>query len=253
MCRSYRCWVFALAAAWGPLGGSVQAAILYSYDANAVAPAPDPVSASGGSWTAGGVSQAGNAIAPGSEAGGEYWEIIDTNAGGNTSKAYSKAFVASDLADPAGWTATAVLKVASASATASGVTLDVRGGGKLFNLSFVNTAGNEYVGQSVTGASAIVSLAALDLDGQYNTVQLWYDPSDSLADLYVNGSFISSITAGASGQSRILFGSNTSSATSSVRWREVRFETGFAIVPEPNAAVLLSVLLFAGLGASRPR
>lgn len=253
MSRSHRRWAIALAAAWGLSGSPVQAAVLYSYDANAAAPAPDPLSVSGGGWTAGGLNQAGNAIAPGAEAGGGYWEIIDTNAGGNTSKAYSKAFVASDLTDPAGWTATAVLKVATASATASGVTLDVRGGGNLFNLSFVNTAGNEYVGQSVTGASAIVSLATLDLDGQYNTVQLWYDPSDALADLYVNGSFISSITAGASGQSRILFGSNTSSATSSVRWREVRFETGFAIVPEPHAAALLSVALFACLRATRPR
>jgi len=255
------------------LAAAANGEIIKSYNASSQAVAPAPNSADGGTWVAGGVSPANVTEGPGQEAGVNYWGILDdntTNAGAtaNESRAYSittasTASLAGAFTDPAGWTMTAVVKVISTSNTPSGVTLDVRGGGRLFNLSFVNDGNSQLIGQSVQGSgtigadtasvTAMQSITDVDLGGQYNTIQMYYDPSTGLADVFVNGSLKRTMNPGSSGATQVLWSSNTSSATSETRWRLVQFETGRAIVPEPafGGAWLAACCLGAGLSARR--
>jgi hypothetical protein len=245
------------------------AAIVKSYVAGSQPTAPAPNSAEGGSWTAGGTASTNVVETTGQEGGVNHWSIVDDNvttagATANESRAYSMTAASvpaltSAFADPAGWTMTVVLKVLSASNNPSGVAVDVRGGGKLFNLTFVNNGTLEVIGQSVQGntavgansgaVTAIPNIASVDLDGQYNTIQLWFDPSDQLADVYVNGVFKASMTGGSSGATQVLWSSNTSAATSDTRWRFVQFETGKAIVPEPTCGAVWLALAALACGA----
>jgi hypothetical protein len=75
----------------------------------------------------------------------------------------------------------------------------------------------------------------MDIHSDFNTYQFWYDPSNGLADVYINGEFIAMSRRGSSVATRMLFGSNTSAATSVSQWSEVRLETGNTIIPEPAA------------------
>jgi hypothetical protein len=280
-----RTWIIAgVTTASAVLAASAQAAYVKTYDANSAGTAPDPTSAGGGSWTLAGVSAATVANGPGSDAGGKFWNVTDTNTNvsvdppvaqnnsvnyilsGGTVAAPGDSAVIGALTDPNGWYFTAKLRVnQSASPTAppaytAPTWFDIRNGSRAFVFGFVNDGtDNEgiYAAPAASGAFdaslATNQVKLMQLDDAFHTVTLAYNTAGSGSlDVYVDGNLektFASTFFGGSTTYRAQWGSAASSATQNVDWQFVEFGSP---VPEPSA-VAAGALGLTVLAARRRR
>lgn len=272
------------------LATSADAADVKSYDANATTPAPDPTSAEGGSWLLSGVTPANVGKAPGSDAGGNYWQITDTNTNPSTGAAQNNSVnyqvtasgtgsdpnLAGAFTDPGGWTFSSTIKVldsrtANAAAGTAATWIDIRTdpdagttSGRIFSLGFFNNDPNlaegvYYVpnGSSTTSANLI---RAMDLDGAFHTFDMVFtrdaaDSANNAMSVYIDGETTPAFTilesaANTSGVGRVQWGSAASGAAQTVQYQNVTFSSP---IPEPASSSLLALAGAGLLGRRRAR
>ncbi|MBP7936847.1 MAG: hypothetical protein KA354_19570 [Phycisphaerae bacterium] len=140
------------------------------------------------------------------------------------------------LAHPAGWTATARLRVVAAAAP-SQVQLQVIDGRDVWALSFIDGRGDWARGvySRTTAANGNDLLSEIDPTADYHTAQIVFDPAGDggkgMASFYLDGQILGSLTRAEAPDNtsyrRILWGDNTSAGPpTESRWSYTRFETG---------------------------
>lgn len=200
---------------------------------------------------------------PGSETinGTTYSYVVSgsliVNTGARSSSAWNTTVDSSAMTDPTGWTMTAVVRVVESTMTSiQGTYFRVFDDKNEFSVGLFNDPAQPK-GEGVlfrnlnSGGNATTfqaQIKELDISSDYVTIQLYYDPSTDSATLYANGvalitqerSLLYSISAfGDQPPYVVEWGRNVSSGSAEAHWNEVRFETGFAVVPEPSAWALL--------------
>jgi len=165
--------------------------------------------------------------------GEDYWSIASPT---SSRHGYTVALDPQILADSAGWTATARLKLLAAGAP-SQVQLQVIDGTDVWALSFIDGSGSWTRGvySRTTSAAGNDLLSGIDPTQDYHAAQIVFDPAGDSGrgsvSFYLDGQVIGGLTrAGASDNTsyrRILWGDNTSAGPpTESRWSFVQFETG---------------------------
>jgi hypothetical protein len=250
------------------------AATIISYDAGSGTSIPLPNTPGGGGWE---VLNTPTALTTATETvGGESWDYITPASGGNLGayRYFIPTEPSSPLADPSGWTATAVLRLVSAGASQDNLLASyvrIYTGSNLFEMSFMNNpttgrSGVVFLKDGMTYNAIYANGAAIDNFFNlslstlgYVTFQIYYNPaSGGSASLYANGILLTTLDAedfyeDATAAS-ISWGKSTSWG-SNARWNEVTLETGNHVmpIPEPTVATLLLCGGLAGFLTSRKR
>jgi hypothetical protein len=231
----------AITATVGLLAGESQAAVIASYYAGtkpAVATAPNPGSQGWGE--SGGVTE--GAGQGDDSPNTNYWQIYDMN--GGASDNWSKNITTADLTDPSGWTATARVRVVSASADLASANFEAADGTHRFLLTFVKDGTTSTLNYYNSGGT-VTKIADFTFGNPTSDLfQLNYNPSDATkVNVYANGDLVGNIPVASAATANfkwIRFGAGSTPGKSDTHWNTVTFETGNTVVPEPASLGLLA-------------
>lgn len=248
---------FAVAAAFFILPGSSSSHAFemkpnVAYRADATTPPPLPNSPKGGRW-----QQARKPVAPprlGTEeiAGTTYNYITPNPINGQTDDpdsfgSYQFLLIPEWIKSDKGWTATAVVRVLSASSVnLHSCSFRLFDQEVEYMLSIFNDPDRNQQGVVLRSNGMELArrngynnvLIPHDVSSDYRTYQLYYNPDEEKLTLYIDGKEVASqdrsdLHRNTESSGRIRWGKETAN-TGEARWNEVRFELGKAIIPEKN-------------------